>query len=52
MENPNIIDSDSVTNKVHVNLHMLRPLMLNRVSGEVHGADIVAVHEHALGEGL
>jgi hypothetical protein len=29
---------------------MLRPLMLNRVGGEVHSGDIVAVDEHALGE--
>jgi hypothetical protein len=50
MENPNICNSHSVTNDVQVNLHMLRPLMLNRVGGEVHGADVVAVHEHALGE--
>jgi hypothetical protein len=35
MENPNITDSHSVTNKVEINLHMLRLLMLNRVGGEV-----------------
>jgi hypothetical protein len=35
---------------MQVNLHMLRPLMLNRVGGEVHGADVVAVDERALGE--
>ncbi|CAN6182646.1 unnamed protein product [Urochloa humidicola] len=29
---------------------MLRPLMLHRVGGEVHGTDIVAVDERALGE--
>jgi hypothetical protein len=43
MENPNISDSHPVTNEVQVNVHMLRPLMLNRVGGEVHGADVVAV---------
>jgi hypothetical protein len=48
MENPNITNSHPVSNKVQVNLHMLRPLMLNRVGGEVHGADIVAVDERAL----
>jgi hypothetical protein len=37
MENPNIANS-----------HPL--LMLNRVGGEVHGADVVAVDERALGE--
>jgi hypothetical protein len=50
MENPNISDSHQVTNEVQVNLHMLRPLMLNRVGGEVHDADVVAVDERALGE--
>jgi hypothetical protein len=30
MENPNIADNHPVTNKVQVNLHMLRPLMLSQ----------------------
>jgi hypothetical protein len=50
MEDPNIIDNNTVTNKVQVNLHMLRPLMLDRVGGEVHGADVVTVDERAFGE--
>jgi hypothetical protein len=50
MENPNIANSHPVSNEVQVNLHMLRPLMLNRIGGEVHGADVVAVDECALGE--
>ena len=50
MEYPNIVDSDSVAHEVQVNLHMLRPLMLDGVSGEIHGADVVAVDERALGE--
>ena len=37
-------------NEVQVDLHMLRPLMLNGVGGEIHGADVVAVDERALGE--
>ena len=50
MEHPNIADGDSVAHEVQVDLHMLRPLMLNGVGGEVHGPDVVAVDEHALGE--
>jgi hypothetical protein len=50
MENLNISDSHPVTNEVLVNLHMLRPLMLNQVGREVHDADVVAVDERALGE--
>ena len=50
MEDPNIADSDPNAHKVQINLHMLRPLMLNRVGGEIHSADVVAVDECALGE--
>jgi hypothetical protein len=50
MENTNIANSHPVTNEVQVNLHMLHPLMLNRVGGEVHGADIVAVNKCNPGE--
>ena len=50
MEYPNIADGDSVAHEVQVDLHMLRPLVLNRVGGEVHDADVVAIDEHALGE--
>ena len=49
MEYPNIADGDFVAHEVQVNLHMLRPLMLEGV-GEIHGADVVAVDERALGE--
>ena len=50
MKNPNIADDDPVANEVQVDLHMLSPLMLNGVGGEIHGADVVAVDERALGE--
>ena len=50
MEDPNIADSNPVANEVQVDLHMLCPLMLNGVGGEIHGADVVAVDERALGE--
>ena len=50
MEYPNIADDDPVAHEVQVDLHMLRPLMLNGVGGEIHGADVVAVDERALDE--
>ena len=50
MEYPNIANGDSVAHEVQVNLHMLRPLMLDGVGAEIHGADVVAVDERALGE--
>ena len=40
----------TVAHEMQVNLHMLRPLMLDGVGGEIHGADVVAVDERALGE--
>ena len=50
MENPNIAGGDLVAHEVQVDLHMLRPLMLDGVSGEIHGTDVVAVDERALGD--
>ena len=50
MEDPNIADSDPVADEVLVDLHVLLPLMLDGVGGEVHVADVVAVDERALGE--
>ena len=50
MEYPNIANGDPVAHEVQVDLHMLRPLMLNGVGGEIHGADVVTVDERALGE--
>ena len=39
MEDPNIADSDPVADEVLVDLHVLRPLMLDGVGGEIHGID-------------
>ena len=50
MEYPNIADGDPVAHEVQVDLHMLRPLMLNRVGGEIHSADVVEVDKRALGK--
>ena len=44
MEYPNIADGDPVAHEVQVDLHMLRPLILNGVGGEIQ------VDERALGE--
>ena len=50
MEYPNIADCDPVAHEEQVNLHVLRPLMLDGVGGKIYGADVVAVDERALGE--
>ena len=44
VENTNIPEGDALTDKVEINLDMLRPLMLNRVGGKIYCTDIVAVH--------
>jgi hypothetical protein len=51
VEYPNIADDDAISNEVKIDLHMLGPLVLHRVGGEVDGADVVAVDQHAPGEG-
>ena len=49
MEYPNIADGDPVAHEVQVDLHILRPLMLDGVGEEIHGADVVAVDERCRG---
>ena len=50
MEYPNIADGNPIAHEVQVDLHMLRPLMLDGIGGEIHDADVVVVDERALGE--
>jgi hypothetical protein len=42
-----LIDGNLLSDKRKINLYMLGALMLNGVSGEVHGADIVTVDKCA-----
>jgi nucleoside-triphosphatase THEP1 len=51
-ENPNITSDDPLADKVQVNLHVLRALMLHGIGGEVHHADVVAVDEASALEGV
>jgi hypothetical protein len=48
MEDANLTDGDSLSDKMKINLHMFGVLMLNGIGGEVHGADVVAVDESVL----
>jgi hypothetical protein len=45
MEDADLTDGNLPSDEMNINLHMLRALMLNEVSGEVHGADVVTVDE-------
>jgi hypothetical protein len=47
MEDVNLADGNLLSDKMKINLCMLGVLMLNRIGGEVHDADIVAVDKCA-----
>jgi hypothetical protein len=48
VQDTDITDCNAFPNEVEVDLDMLHTLVLNRVGGEVDGADIVVVDERAL----
>jgi hypothetical protein len=48
VQNVNITDGHALPHKVEVDLDMLYALVLNRIGGEVDGADVVIVDEGAL----
>jgi hypothetical protein len=48
MQDVDITDGHTFPHKVEVDLDMFLALVLNGVSGEVDGADVVAVDEGAL----
>jgi hypothetical protein len=47
MEDTDLTDDYLLLDEMKINLHMLHALILNRVDGEVHGADVVTVDESA-----
>jgi hypothetical protein len=47
MEDTDLTDDNLLSDKMKINLHMLGALTLNRVDGEVHGADIVTLDKCA-----
>jgi hypothetical protein len=42
-DNPNVTGGNMFADEVHVDLHLLRALMLHRIGGEVDHADVAAV---------
>ena len=48
VEDPDAPKGHLLTNKVYVKLNVLRSSMVDRVGGEVHGGDVVAVDECGL----
>jgi hypothetical protein len=47
MEDMDLTDDNLLLDEMKINLHMLHALILNRVDGEVHGANVVTVDESA-----
>jgi hypothetical protein len=47
MEDTDLTDGNLLSDEMKTNLYMLRALMLNRVGGELHDADVIAVDEGA-----
>jgi hypothetical protein len=47
MEDTDLTDGNLLSNEMKISLYMLCALMLNRVGGEVHGVNVVAVDESA-----
>jgi hypothetical protein len=47
VEDANISTGDPLTDKVEIDLDMLRALVLDGVGGEIDGADVVAEDEGA-----
>jgi hypothetical protein len=45
MEYTNVLDGNTLMNKVKINLNMLGVLILNGVGGEADGADVVTVEQ-------
>ena len=45
MKNPNVTEGDLLSNKMEIDLNMLRPLMLYRITGEIYNTDVVTVDQ-------
>jgi len=45
MKNPNMTKGDLFSNKMEIDLNVLRPLMLHWITGEVYSTDVVTVDQ-------
>jgi hypothetical protein len=51
MKDTNITNSNTLLNKVKINLNVLGALMLNGVGGHVDGADVVTIDQGGSSQG-
>ena len=49
MENTDIAKSNAFPDKMKINLHMFSSLILNMISGQVCGTNVIAVYNRCLG---
>jgi len=45
MENSNVTKGNLLSNKMEIDLNMLRPLMLHRIAGEIDSTNVVTVDQ-------
>jgi hypothetical protein len=45
MKNSNVTEGNLFSNKMEVDLNVLRPLMLHRITGEIDSTDVVAIDQ-------
>jgi hypothetical protein len=45
MKNPNMTKGDLLSNKMEIDLNVLRPLMLHWITGEVYSTDVVTIDQ-------
>jgi hypothetical protein len=51
MKNSNVTKGNLLSNKMEVDLNMLRPLMLHRIAGEIDGTEVIAIDQSSTRRG-
>jgi hypothetical protein len=52
MKNSNVTEGNLLSNKMEVDLNMLRPLMLHRIAGEIDSTDVVTIDQSSTVRGV
>jgi hypothetical protein len=45
MKDSNVTEGDLLSNKVEIDLNMLRPLMLHWIAGEIYSTNVVTIDQ-------
>jgi hypothetical protein len=46
MKDPSMAECNFLSNKVEIDLYMLRPLMLHWIAGEIHCTDVITIDQN------